>query len=134
VKVQQRYKEEERRRRRMKLTHNFSFLLLLLLVHMSSKHILASKDSSSYVVYFGAHSHVGEITEDAMDRVKETHYDFLGSFTGSRERATDAIFYSYTKHINGFAAHLDHDLAYEISSKYTNITILSSSLFVLHKI
>lgn len=97
------------------------------------------------MVYFGAHSHVGEITEDAMARIRETHYDFLGSFTrrslkqpktlfnllrlwiiflsrlygSSRERARDAIFYSYTKHINGFAAHLDHDLALAISSKCT---------------
>ncbi|KAG7635827.1 Subtilisin-like protease SBT5.3 [Arabidopsis thaliana] len=116
----------------MKLTHNFSFLLLLLLVHMSSKHILASKDSSSYVVYFGAHSHVGEITEDAMDRVKETHYDFLGSFTGSRERATDAIFYSYTKHINGFAAHLDHDLAYEISKHPEVVSVFPNKALKLH--
>ncbi|CAA0357103.1 unnamed protein product [Arabidopsis thaliana] len=117
----------------MKLTHNFWFLLLLLLlVHMSSKHILASKDSSSYVVYFGAHSHVGEITEDAMDRVKETHYDFLGSFTGSRERATDAIFYSYTKHINGFAAHLDHDLAYEISKHPEVVSVFPNKALKLH--
>ncbi|CAE5972686.1 unnamed protein product [Arabidopsis arenosa] len=112
----------------MKLTHTFSFLLfLLLLVHTSSKPTLASKDSSSYVVYFGAHSHVGEITKDAMDRVKETHYDFLGSFIGSREIATDAIFYSYTKHINGFAAHLDHDLAYAISKH--NSYVPSSSIW-----
>lgn len=99
---------------------------------MSSKHILASKDSSSYVVYFGAHSHVGEITEDAMDRVKETHYDFLGSFTGSRERATDAIFYSYTKHINGFAAHLDHDLAYEISKHPEVVSVFPNKALKLH--
>lgn len=96
----------------MKFTNPLSFLLslLLLLVHLSLKPIIASKNvhypfipynnsfilhsiliniycfmwfqPSSYVVYFGAHSHVGEITEDAMDRVRETHYDFLGSFTG----------------------------------------------------
>ncbi|XP_056853664.1 LOW QUALITY PROTEIN: subtilisin-like protease SBT5.3 [Raphanus sativus] len=97
----------------MKRTNILSFLpfIFLLLPHLGSKQILASENASSYVVYFGSHSHVGEITPDAMDRVRETHYDFLGSFTGSREIATDAIFYSYTKHINGFAAHLDHDLA-----------------------
>ncbi|KAG7583372.1 Peptidase S8/S53 domain superfamily [Arabidopsis suecica] len=117
----------------MKLTHTFSFLLfLLLLVHTSSKPTLASKDSSSYVVYFGAHSHVGEITEDAMDRVKETHYDFLGSFIGSREIATDAIFYSYTKHINGFAAHLDHDLAYAISKHPEVVSVFPNKALKLH--
>lgn len=84
------------------------------------------------MVYFGAHSHVGEITEDAMDRVKETHYDFLGSFTGSRERATDAIFYSYTKHINGFAAHLDHDLAYEISKHPEVVSVFPNKALKLH--
>ncbi|XP_019096193.1 PREDICTED: subtilisin-like protease SBT5.3 isoform X1 [Camelina sativa] len=116
----------------MKLTNPSLLLLLLVLLHLVSKPILASKDSLSYVVYFGAHSHVEEITEDAMDRVRETHYDFLGSFTGSREKATDDIFYSYTKHINGFAAHLDHDLAYAISKHPEVVSVFPNKALKLH--
>jgi hypothetical protein len=35
----------------------------------------------------------------------------------SKEKARDAIFYSYTKHINGFAANLDAAAAAEIASE-----------------
>ncbi|KAJ4871144.1 Subtilisin-like protease SBT5.3 [Raphanus sativus] len=92
----------------MKRTNILSFLpfIFLLLPHLGSKQILASENASSYVVYFGSHSHVGEITPDAMDRSQGNTLRL-----SCREIATDAIFYSYTKHINGFAAHLDHDLA-----------------------
>ncbi|CAN8258157.1 unnamed protein product [Cochlearia groenlandica] len=107
--------------------------LLLFLLNMFLKPILASKDEhSTYVVYFGSHSHVGEITEDDIDRVRETHYDFLGSFLGSREIATNAIFYSYTKHINGFAAHLDHNLAYKISEHPEVVSVFRNKALKLH--
>jgi hypothetical protein len=36
----------------------------------------------------------------------------------SREKARQAIFYSYTKHINGFAANLDPGAAAEIASEH----------------
>lgn len=35
----------------------------------------------------------------------------------SKEKAREAIFYSYTKHINGFAANLDAAAAAEIASE-----------------
>jgi len=35
----------------------------------------------------------------------------------SKEKAREAIFYSYTKHINGFAANLDAATAAEIASE-----------------
>ncbi|KAK8517883.1 hypothetical protein V6N13_128041 [Hibiscus sabdariffa] len=60
----------------------------------------------SYVVYLGGHSHGTET---------ESHYDFLGSFLGSHEHAREAMFYSYTRHINGFAANLDDEVAAEIA-------------------
>ncbi|CAN6812385.1 unnamed protein product [Brassica oleracea] len=118
--------------KRTNLLSFLPFLVLLLLPHLGSKPILASEDVSSYVVYFGSHSHVGVITQDAMDRVRETHYDFLGSFTGSREIATGAIFYSYTKHINGFAAHLDHDLASAISKHPEVVSVFPNKALKLH--
>ncbi|KAK4437528.1 Subtilisin-like protease SBT5.4 [Sesamum alatum] len=37
----------------------------------------------------------------------EAHIDFLGSILGCKKKAKDAIFYSYRRHINGFAAQLD---------------------------
>lgn len=35
----------------------------------------------------------------------------------SRDDATDAMFYSYTRHINGFAATIEDHVAAEIASK-----------------
>jgi len=37
--------------------------------------------------------------------------------TSSKEMAQDSIFYSYTKNINGFAAHVEEDVANQIASK-----------------
>lgn len=39
------------------------------------------------------------------------------SFIHSNESAKDVIFYSYTRHINGFAAILEEEEAAEIASK-----------------
>lgn len=36
----------------------------------------------------------------------------------SKEKARDAIFYSYTKEINGFAANMDENEANELSSTH----------------
>ncbi|XP_010251263.1 PREDICTED: subtilisin-like protease SBT5.4 [Nelumbo nucifera] len=69
----------------------------------------------SYVVYFGAHSHDSETSSIDLDRIEDSHYEFLGSFLGSKEKAKDAIFYSYTRHINGFAADLEDEEAEQIS-------------------
>ncbi|GJT35285.1 subtilisin-like protease SBT5.3 [Tanacetum coccineum] len=68
-----------------------------------------------YVVYLGAHSHGSEVSLTDLDRVRDTHYDFLGSCLGSKDKAKDAIFYSYTRHINGFAAILDDEEAIQLA-------------------
>lgn len=39
------------------------------------------------------------------------------NFLHSTERAKDAIFYSYRRHINGFAANLNEEEAAEIASE-----------------
>ncbi|URD97911.1 UPF0481 protein [Musa troglodytarum] len=76
------------------------------------------EEEASYVVYFGGHSHRSEeALLLAHDRVVNSHYEFLGSFLGSKQKAQDAIFYSYTKYINGFAADLEEEEAMEISSE-----------------
>ncbi|KAJ6674517.1 PEPTIDASE S8 [Salix viminalis] len=68
-----------------------------------------------YVVYLGGHSHGPSPSSFDANRVRDSHYEFLGSFLGSREFAQDAIFYSYTRHINGFAATLEDEVAAEIA-------------------
>ncbi|KAK9035170.1 hypothetical protein V6N11_077218 [Hibiscus sabdariffa] len=81
-------------------------------------------DKKSYVVYLGGHSPASVDPET----VTETHYDFLGSFLGSRDDAHQAIFYSYTRHINGFAANLDDEVASEVASETPfSVLILSSN-------
>ncbi|KAL6570740.1 hypothetical protein OROGR_000290 [Orobanche gracilis] len=85
------------------------------------RHTFATKQS--YVVYLGAHSHGTQVkSTDYYDRVTQLHYEFLflGTFLGSFDEAKDAIFYSYTKYINGFAATLDDKEAYQIS-KYPKV-------------
>ncbi|TYI20278.1 hypothetical protein ES332_A07G226500v1 [Gossypium tomentosum] len=69
----------------------------------------------SYVVYLGGHSHGIQSSSVDLDAVTESHYHFLGSFLGGHEHAREAIFYSYTRHINGFAAHLDDEVAAQIA-------------------
>ncbi|KAJ9188947.1 hypothetical protein P3X46_000296 [Hevea brasiliensis] len=50
-----------------------------------------------------------------LEAVTQSHYEFLGSFIGSTEKARDAIFYSYKFHINGFAALLGEEEAAQIA-------------------
>ncbi|GMI98593.1 AUXIN-INDUCED IN ROOT CULTURES 3 [Hibiscus trionum] len=69
----------------------------------------------SYVVYLGGHKHGLESLSVDLDAVTASHHDFLGSFLGGHEHAREAMFYSYTRHINGFAANLDDEVAAEIA-------------------
>lgn len=72
----------------------------------------------SYVVYLGGHSHgrAGAALASCRERARSSHYALLGSVLRSEARARDAIFYSYTRYINGFAATLEDDEAAEVSS------------------
>ncbi|THG05755.1 hypothetical protein TEA_000096 [Camellia sinensis var. sinensis] len=87
-----------------------SFLFCSSLLHRPT---LAIK--KSYVVYFGCHSHGLEVSSFDLDKVTESHYEFLGSFLG-RNKAKEALFYSYTRHINGFAATLEDEEAAQIAN------------------
>ncbi|EOY29040.1 Subtilase family protein, putative [Theobroma cacao] len=69
----------------------------------------------SYIVYLGSHVHGPEVTDADLDRVTDSHYNLLGSFLGSKEKAREAIFDSYQRHINGFAATLEEEEAAEIA-------------------
>ncbi|XP_047322964.1 subtilisin-like protease SBT5.4 [Impatiens glandulifera] len=76
----------------------------------------------AYVVYMGAHKH-GEydpMNNVSMDRVENSHRQFLSSFLYSEDSVDDSIINSYTKHINGFTALLDENQAAKIA-KYPNV-------------
>nr|GMC55496.1 subtilisin-like protease SBT5.4 [Ipomoea batatas] len=72
--------------------------------------------AQSYIVYLGEHSHGPDVTSADLRRVTDSHYEFLGSFLGSVDKAKDAMIYSYKRHINGFAALLEEHEAAEITS------------------
>ncbi|KAI8552255.1 hypothetical protein RHMOL_Rhmol06G0252500 [Rhododendron molle] len=93
--------------------------------------MVGSESSPSYVVYFGAHSHGKDVSSIDFDQVTESHYDFLGSFLG-RDEAKDAIFYSYTRHINGFAATLEDEAAAEIAKHPKVVSIFLNKGRKLH--
>ncbi|KAH9300239.1 hypothetical protein KI387_011822, partial [Taxus chinensis] len=64
----------------------------------------------SYVVYLGGQH------EDFLEpeSVTNSHHELLLSTLGSKEAATDSIFYSY-KSFNGFSADLEEEHATAIS-------------------
>ncbi|KAI5446153.1 variant 2, Subtilisin-like protease SBT5.3, partial [Lathyrus oleraceus] len=64
--------------------------------------------------------------------VTNSHYDLLGSFLGSTEKAKEAIFYSYNKYINGFAAILDEDEAKEIAKHPNVVSMFLNKRYELH--
>ncbi|KAK4721048.1 hypothetical protein R3W88_011281 [Solanum pinnatisectum] len=93
--------------------------LFLIIFSVSLTPTIAIKQS--YIVYLGEHSHGVGVTSADLQGVVDSHHEFLGSFLGSKEKAKDAIFYSYKRHINGFAALLEDDQVEEIQSMYIYI-------------
>ncbi|ONK82020.1 uncharacterized protein A4U43_C01F35300 [Asparagus officinalis] len=86
-----------------------------------------------YIVYLGGHSHSkDEISPLTDEKVTNTHHEILGSVLKSKEKAKDAIFYSYTKYINGFAAILEEDEAMEISKHPGVVSVFPSRAYKLH--
>ncbi|KAB8111014.1 hypothetical protein EE612_048543 [Oryza sativa] len=94
----------------------------------------AYAEKKSFVVYLGGHSHGrgGAALASSQERAKNSHHEFLGSFLGSKEKARDAIFYSYTKYINGFAATLEEEEAMEISKHPSVISVFPNRGHRLH--
>ncbi|KAK3004434.1 hypothetical protein RJ639_020045 [Escallonia herrerae] len=87
---------------------------------------------SPYVVYLGAHSFGPDVSLIDYNRVTESHYEFLGSFLGSSDKAKDAIFYSYTRHINGFAATLEDEEAAQIAKHPKVVSLFLNKARKLH--
>ncbi|XP_058083435.1 subtilisin-like protease SBT5.3 [Magnolia sinica] len=109
----------------------FLFLFLIFASSFFQKPSFAIK-KKSYVVYFGAHSHGFQPSSIDYKRVKNSHYEFLESFVGSKEKAKNAIFYSYTKHVNGFAANLETKEFEEISKHPDVISVFLNKMVKLH--
>ncbi|KAL3519676.1 hypothetical protein ACH5RR_017825 [Cinchona calisaya] len=92
--------------------------------------VLAAK--KSYIVYLGEHSHGPEVTKDDLDRVTNSHHEFLASFLGSQEDAKKAIFYSYKWDINGFAATLEEEDAAKIAKHPDVVSVILNEAIKLH--
>ncbi|CAN6246775.1 unnamed protein product [Urochloa humidicola] len=112
----------------------------LLLCSLTLAAAAAGGERSSYVVYLGQHAHgaalgthgaeeLAALERDAAD----SHYELLaGVLGGDKEKAREAIFYSYTKHINGFAANLDAATAAEIARQPGVISVFPNRGRQLH--
>ncbi|KAG0450831.1 hypothetical protein HPP92_026554 [Vanilla planifolia] len=86
----------------------------------------------SYVVYLGGHSHDAKPSSYDLERSTKSHYELLGSLLGSKEKAKDAIFDSYTKVINGFAANLEEEEATEIAKHSRVLSVFPNRARELH--
>ncbi|KAL9453916.1 hypothetical protein AB3S75_009508 [Citrus x aurantiifolia] len=106
------------------------FLLSCLFFSLCYRPTIAAK--KSYVVYLGEHSHGPELSAVDLHRVTESHYEFLGSFLHGNDNPEDAIFYSYTRHINGFAAKLDDAVAAEIAKHPKVVSVFLNQGRKLH--
>ncbi|KAL5798166.1 hypothetical protein ACOSQ2_002986 [Xanthoceras sorbifolium] len=110
------------------LLYLLSFLLLFSLLQTPT---FASK--KSYVVYLGGHSHgAGLLSSVDLHQVTESHYEFLGPFLKSGCNPEDAIFYSYTRYINGFAAKLEEEEAAEIAKHPKVVSVFLNQGRKLH--
>ncbi|CAO2206446.1 unnamed protein product [Urochloa humidicola] len=86
----------------------------------------------SYIVYLGEHAYGRDASPKEHARATESHHELLGSVLGSKEMAQESIFYSYTKNINGFAAHVEEEVANQIAKHPDVVTVLESKLLKLH--
>ncbi|XP_047081192.1 subtilisin-like protease SBT5.3 [Lolium rigidum] len=112
-------------------------LCALLLIQQPSPANAAEK--RSYVVYLGEHSHGSQLHDLAAvdlaaleEKATNSHYDLLATVLGDKAKAQDAIFYSYTKHINGFAANLDAEEAAEIARLPEVLSVFRNKAYKLH--
>ncbi|KAG2678316.1 hypothetical protein I3843_12G140400 [Carya illinoinensis] len=86
----------------------------------------------SYIVYMGGHSTVLEPSFADVKAVTNSHYNLLGSLLGSDQKAQDAIFYSYQRYINGFAANLEEGEAAEIATNPNVVSVFLNQGRKLH--
>ncbi|KAJ4745334.1 Subtilisin-like protease [Rhynchospora pubera] len=92
----------------------------------------ACAQKKSYIVYLGHHPHGSDATIEDHERAKTSHYNLLASYLGSDEQARDAIFYSYTNHINGFAASMEEKEAKELAKHPDVLSVFPNKIYKLH--
>ncbi|KAK2639987.1 hypothetical protein Ddye_027782 [Dipteronia dyeriana] len=114
----------------MKVSNLSSLLLCISLFSLFYTPTFAIK--KSYIVYLGSHSHGPNPTPSHMECATNSHHEFLASFLGSKDKAKDSIFYSYNKHINGFAARLEEEHAEKIAKHPDTVSIFENKLLQLH--
>ncbi|KAJ1294443.1 hypothetical protein BS78_01G147000 [Paspalum vaginatum] len=107
-------------------------LIVVLLLLCAVEWHLVQAYKKSYIVYLGAHGYGRDASPKEHARATESHHDLLGSVLGSKEMARSSIFYSYTKNINGFAAHLEEEVADQIAKHPDVVTVLESKMLKLH--
>ncbi|KAJ4745333.1 Subtilisin-like protease [Rhynchospora pubera] len=93
--------------------------------------IQVSAAKKSYIVYLGSHQHGSDATPEDYQRAKNSHYKFLESYVGSEGKARDAIIYSYTKKINGFAATLEEKDAEDIAKHPAVVSVFPETIYKL---
>ncbi|KAL6656210.1 hypothetical protein ACP70R_007036 [Stipagrostis hirtigluma subsp. patula] len=121
-------------RRSASLRNHPSLLALLLLIVHAALQQPAYSAKKSYVVYLGGHSHGrgGAAVAANRERARSSHYELLGGVLRSEERARAAIFYSYTRHINGFAATLEEHEAAALSRHPRVVSVFPNRGHRLH--
>ncbi|KAK7330621.1 hypothetical protein VNO77_24819 [Canavalia gladiata] len=93
---------------------------------------LALEPGLPYIVYLGSHSFGSSPSAADLESVRNSHYNLLGSYVGSIEKAKESIFYSYNRNINGFAAILDEDEAARIAKHPNVLSVFVSKRRKLH--
>ncbi|CAK9321726.1 unnamed protein product [Citrullus colocynthis] len=113
---------------------NFSLLLLFFFIFtLSQTSIIATK--KSYIVYLGSESSSSLDPFSLSGHSKQVttfHYDLLGSLLGSKKMAEEAIFYSYTRSFNGFAAKLEEKEAADLARNPKVISVFENKARKLH--
>ncbi|KAI4351493.1 hypothetical protein L6164_005859 [Bauhinia variegata] len=108
----------------------FHVLLPLFLCFLLQKPTESKKQS--YIVYLGSHSHGPNPSSADLESVTESHYNLLGSYVGSKSKAEEAIFYSYKRYINGFAAELEEEEAAELAKNPKVVSVFLNRGRKLH--
>ncbi|CAN1276735.1 Subtilisin-like protease SBT5.3 [Linum perenne] len=108
-----------------------SILLLLLSFLLSFQIIQVLAARKSYVVYLGRNAHGSKRT--ALDGVamSDTYHKLLASSMKSKDEAKEAIFYSYSSHINAFAATLEDEQVGQLSSHPEVVSVIPNEEYEL---
>ncbi|KAF3321456.1 Subtilisin-like protease SBT5.3 [Carex littledalei] len=111
----------------------YKFFWFALLSFFLLKENAIASDKVPYIVYLGEPPRLGgsnKALQYAM--VAKSHFELLGSILGTLKAAENAIFYSYTQHINGFAATIDEETANRISKLPGVVSVFPSRKHELH--